>query len=100
MDPITLAIAGALGTGMATGVGERAGTAIATLAGRVRQRITGEPRTTEEMAEALEAEFARDPAFAKEIRSLWQQANHGNSFNGTAQNVVQITENSGNITFN
>lgn len=100
MDPITLAIASAIGTGMATGVGERAGTAMATLLGRVRQRLTGTPQTPEETAEALDAEFTRDPAFAEEIRSLWQQVNHGNSFTGTAENVLQIQENNGPITFN
>ena len=51
-------------------------------------------------AEALDAEFTRDPAFAEEIRSLWQQVNHGNSFTGTAKNVLQIQENNGPITFN
>ena len=100
MDPITLAIATAVSTGVASGIGERAGTAMATLIGRVRRRLTAVGDKPEETAVALEAEFARDPAFAEEIRTLWHQADHENSFTGTAKNVVQIQENSGPITFN
>ncbi|NRQ32128.1 hypothetical protein HII36_09795 [Nonomuraea sp. NN258] len=98
MDPMILAIASALGTGMATGAGERAGTALATLIGRVRQRLTGAQQSTEETAAALHEEFVRDPAFAEEIRALWQQVNQGNSFTGTAKNVLQIQESNGPIT--
>lgn len=97
MDPITLAIAAAVGTGVATGVGERAGSAMATLISRVRRRLTAIGDKPEETAAALEAEFDRDPAFAAEIRDLWHQAGHENSFTGAAKNVVQIQENSGPI---
>jgi hypothetical protein len=99
MDPITLAIASAVGTGVAAEVGERAGTAMATLIGRVRQRLSGTWQTPEETAAALDQEFAHDPAFAEEIRSLWQQVNHGNFYSGNAKNVLQIQENNGPITF-
>ena len=99
MDPITLAIATAVSTGVASGIGERAGTAMATLISRVRRRLTGVGDDPGETAEALEAEFARDPAFAEEIRTLWRRSDHENSFTGTAGNVVQIQDNSGPITF-
>lgn len=99
MDPITLAIAAAVGTGMAEGVGERAGTALATLIGRVRRRLTRIGDKPEDTAAALQVEFDRDPAFAEEIHTLWRQVNRENSFMGTAKNVVQIQENSGPITF-
>ena len=100
MDPIILAIATAVSTGAASGIGERAGTAMATLISRVRRRLTTIGEKPEETAAALEAEFTRDPAFAEEIRTLWHQSDHENSFTGTADNVVQIQQNNGPITFN
>jgi hypothetical protein len=105
MDPITLAIAGAVVTGMAAGAGESAGTALATLTGRIRERLSRrgqEPESAEETAAALEEEFADDPEFQRECHELWNQANGSvtNSFTGQARNVIQARDVHGGLTIN
>nr|WP_062341857.1 hypothetical protein [Herbidospora sakaeratensis] len=105
MDPITLAIAGALATGVATGAGESAGTALSTMFGRIRDRFRDRPEALESQetaAAALETEFSRDPAFRQECHALWNQAQSGgvaNSFTGQANKVIQARDIHGNITF-
>ena len=105
MDPVTLAIAGAVATGIATGAGESTGTALATLVGRVRDRFRGRPEaleSEEDTAAALEDEFTRDPAFRQECQGLWNQAQAGsvaNSFTGRANKVIQARDIHGDVTF-
>ncbi|WP_182885469.1 hypothetical protein [Microbispora sp. H10885] len=105
MDPITVAIAGAVATGLATRTGESAGDALATLVGRIRRRFRDRPAVLddeEQAAEVIDAEFARDPAFKRDCHALWVQAQNNavvNSFTGQAKNVVQAREIHGGITF-
>ncbi|TKK90382.1 hypothetical protein FDA94_05085 [Herbidospora galbida] len=105
MDPITLAIAGAVATGVVTRAGELAGTALSTLFGRIRDRFRDRPEeleSPESTAAALETEFTRDPAFRQDCHALWNQAQSGgvaNSFNGQANKVIQARDIHGNITF-
>lgn len=105
MDPLSLAIAGALAAGVATAAGESAGAALPTLWRRVRERFAGRetalPETEAEIAAALDEEFTRDPSFRQECETLWNQAAHGgavNSFHGQAKNVVQTGEIHGGLT--
>ncbi|MCX4985352.1 hypothetical protein [Streptomyces sp. NBC_00572] len=104
MDPLSLAIAGALAAGVATGAGESAGAALPTLWRRVRERFAGRqvvPEAEAEIATALDEEFTRDPSFRQECETLWNQAAAGgvaNSFHGQAKNVVQTGEIHGGLT--
>ncbi|MFE2141133.1 hypothetical protein ACFXA3_05140 [Streptomyces sp. NPDC059456] len=104
MDPLSLAIAGALAAGVATGVGESTGAALPTLWRRVRERLAGHavvPHAEAEIATALDQEFTRDPSFRQECETLWNQAASGgvaNSFHGQAKNVVQTREIHGGLT--
>ncbi len=105
MDPITLAIAGAVATGMATGAGESAGTALATLTGRIRERFARRgqaPQSEEETAAALEEEFTDDPEFQRECHELWDRVGGSvtNSFTGQARNVIQARDVHGGLTIN
>ncbi|GGN99261.1 hypothetical protein [Microbispora bryophytorum] len=104
MDPVTLAIAGAVATGIATRTGESAGTALTTLIGRIRDRFRDRPavlESEESAAAALETEFTRDPRFRQDCHGLWNQAQTGavaNSFTGQANNVIQARDIHGDIT--
>lgn len=104
MDPLTLAIAGAVAAGLATGAGESTGTALAALTGRIRERFRNRPQALESeeaAAAALEDEFTRDPAFRQECQGLWNQAQAGsvaNSFTGQAGKVIQARDIHGDIT--
>ncbi|MET9852282.1 hypothetical protein ABZY57_04930 [Streptomyces sp. NPDC006450] len=108
MDPLSLAIAGALAAGVATGAGESAGAASAALLRRIRERFAGRPNGTvpdmesqEELSAALGEEFTRDPAFREECQDLWSQVTNGgavNSFQGQAENVVMTRDIHGGFT--
>lgn len=106
MDPLSLAIAGAVATGLATGAGESAGAALSALVRRVLRRLAGRtdrPESREQIAAALDEEFTRDPAFRQECHSLWQQATGEavvNSFHGEAGTVVQARDIHGGLTIN
>ncbi|MCD0449702.1 hypothetical protein LO762_10940 [Actinocorallia sp. API 0066] len=105
MDPITLAIAGAVATGMAAGAGESAGTALATLVGRIRERFSGRPaalETEESTAAALDAEFTADPEFRSACADLWREASGDvtNTFTGQARTVIQARDIHGGLTIN
>ncbi|GII80058.1 hypothetical protein Sru01_50400 [Sphaerisporangium rufum] len=122
-DPITLAIAGALATGVASTTGEALGQAardaVATLARRVRERLHARGRAaaleearadpaaaepTSRLAGALRQAMDEDPAFAAEVQELWRRvtADGGvaNTFTGQARTVVQARDITGDITFN
>jgi hypothetical protein len=98
MDPLSLAIAGALAAGVATGAGESTGAALPLLFRRIRERFAGRPEAPESqtyLATALNEEFTRDPAFRQECEDLWNQATGdgvANSFHGQAKNVVQVRD--------
>ncbi|MEU8141752.1 hypothetical protein [Nonomuraea sp. NPDC048901] len=104
MDPVTLAIAGAVATGIATRAGESAGTALSNLTRRVRDRFRDRQtvlESEEKVAAALEAEFSRDPAFRQDCLGLWNQAQASsvaNSFTGHANKVIQARDIHGDIT--
>ncbi|MET9619652.1 MULTISPECIES: hypothetical protein [unclassified Streptomyces] len=104
MDPLSLAIAGALAAGIATGAGESTGAALPALWRRVRERFAGRavvPESEDEIASALDEEFTRDPSFRQQCETLWNQAASGgvaNSFHGQAKNVVQTREIHGGLT--
>lgn len=104
MDPLSLAIAGALAAGIATGAGESTGAALPALLRRIRERFAGRPaelESQEQAAVALDAEFTRDPSFRQECQALWNQAAGGgvaNSFHGQARNVVQTRDIHGGLT--
>ncbi|MEU7576820.1 hypothetical protein AB0B50_04360 [Streptomyces sp. NPDC041068] len=105
MDPLSLAIAGALAAGFATGAGESTGAALPALLRRVRERFASrspaEPESEAQLAAALDEEFTRDPAFRQECQALWNQAaNDGvaNVFQGQAKNVVQARDIHGGFT--
>ncbi|MET8079086.1 hypothetical protein [Streptomyces sp. NPDC005303] len=104
MDPLSLAIAGALATGLATGAGESTGAALPMLLRRIRERFAGRPAVPEsraQLATALDEEFTRDPAFRQECQNLWNQATGdgvANSFRGQAKNVVQARDIHGGLT--
>lgn len=98
MDPLSLAIAGALAAGVATGAGESTGAALPMLFRRIRERFAGRPEVPEtqaQLATTLDEEFTRDPAFRQECQHLWNQATGdgvANSFQGQAKNVVQVRD--------
>jgi hypothetical protein len=104
MDPLSLAIAGALAAGLATGAGQSTGAALPALARRIRERFAGRPAAPEspdQVAAALDEEFTRDPSFRQECLALWNQAagdGVANSFQGHAKNVVQTREIHGGMT--
>ncbi|MFI0980999.1 hypothetical protein ACH4SP_28835 [Streptomyces sp. NPDC021093] len=104
MDPLSLAIAGALAAGVATGAGESAGAALPALARRITERFSGRahrPESRAQLSAALDEEFGRDPAFRQECEALWNQAADGgvaNSFQGEARNVVQARDIHGGFT--
>ncbi|MFG3037498.1 hypothetical protein ACGFYZ_11385 [Streptomyces sp. NPDC048330] len=104
MDPLSLAIAGALVAGAATAVSESATAALPTLWRRIRERFSGRtptPATEAEIATALHEEFTRDPSFRRECEDLWNRASTGtvtNTFHGEAKNVVQTHEVNGGLT--
>ncbi|WRZ94765.1 hypothetical protein OHB54_40480 [Streptomyces sp. NBC_01007] len=101
---MSLAIAGALAAGVATGAGESAGAALPTLLRRVRERLAGRPAVPQsqaQLATALDEEFTRDPGFHQECKDLWNQATGdgvANSFHGQAKNVVQVRDIHGGLT--
>ncbi|MFF3690903.1 hypothetical protein [Streptomyces sp. NPDC002187] len=104
MDPLSLAIAGALAAGVATGAGESTGAALPALVRRIRERFadrSNDPESQVQLSVALDEEFTRDPAFRQECQALWDQsANEGvaNSFHGQAKNVVQARDIHGGFT--
>ncbi|MEV0345541.1 hypothetical protein AB0H88_07235 [Nonomuraea sp. NPDC050680] len=104
MDPVTLAIAGAVATGIATRTGESASAALSNLTRRVRDRFRDRQsvlESEENVAAALEAEFIRDPVFRQECLGLWNQAQTGavaNLFTGRANKVIQARDIHGDIT--
>ncbi|WP_137992512.1 hypothetical protein [Streptomyces vilmorinianum] len=104
MDPLSLAIAGALAAGVATGAGESAGAGLPALFRRIRERFAGRTDVDESetrLATALDEEFTRDPSFRQECQSLWNQAaadGVANSFHGHAKNVVQVRDIHGGLT--
>ncbi|WP_182874200.1 hypothetical protein [Microbispora sp. H10670] len=106
VDPLTLAIAGAVATGLATGVGESGGTALPILIAKIRERFVRRPErleSRERLAAALDEEFSRDPAFRRECENLWNQADGDgvvNVFNGQAKTVVQARDVHGGLTIN
>ncbi|MDX6740145.1 hypothetical protein [Actinocorallia sp. A-T 12471] len=105
MDPVTLAIAGAVATGVATGAGEGVGTALSAFVGRIRARFTGREsalETTESAAEALDAEFAEDPEFRRECHEEWDRIGGAvtNNFTGQARTVIQARDVHGGLTIN
>lgn len=106
MDPLSLAIAGALAAGLATGAGESTGAALPALLRRIRERFAGRPDLPESearLATALDEEFTRDPGFRQECQNLWNQATGDgvvNSFHGHAKNVVQVRDIHGGLTMN
>ncbi|MEU5424723.1 hypothetical protein AB0H73_03830 [Streptomyces olivoreticuli] len=104
MDPLSLAIAGALAAGVATGVGESTGAALSALVWRIRERFanrSNDPESQAQLSVALDEEFTRDPAFRQECQVLWNQAASegiANSFHGQAENVVQARDIHGGFT--
>ncbi|MGW0701704.1 hypothetical protein ACWD0A_20785 [Streptomyces sp. NPDC002867] len=104
MDPLSLAIAGALAAGVATGAGQSTGAALPALFRRIRERFAGRPDVPEseaQLATALNEEFTHDPSFRQECQSLWNQAatdGVANSFHGHAKNVVQVRDIHGGLT--
>lgn len=104
MDPLSIAIAGALAAGIATGAGESTGAALPTLFRRVRERFAGRsevPESETQLVTALDEEFTRDPGFRQECQNLWNQATDNgvvNSFHGQAKNVVQVHDIHGGLT--
>ena len=124
-DPITLAIAGAIATGVATKAGESlsnaAQNAIAALTHTIQKRFGGhsghesaleaakaDPESeqkTMDLAETLQTVMDEDPAFAEEVRSLWGRIDaHDdavvNNFQGRANTVVQLRDVHGGLTIN
>ncbi|WP_221356226.1 hypothetical protein [Streptomyces beigongshangae] len=101
---MSLAIAGALAAGVATGAGESAGTALPALFRRIRERFAGRPEVPQsqaQLATALDEEFSSDPGFRQECQNLWNQATGDgvvNSFHGQAKNVVQVRDVHGGLT--
>jgi len=124
MDPITLTIAGAIATGVATKTGETisnaAQNAITTLVRTVRQRFSGHPEgesalaaakadpesapKTKDLATILQTVMDQDPAFAADIQALWSQVQGDetvvNNFHGQAKTVVQMRDVHGGLTIN
>jgi hypothetical protein len=104
LDPLSLAIAGALAAGVATGAGESTGAALPALFRRIRERFARRPEVPEsqaQLATALDEEFTRDPEFRQECENLWNQATGNgvvNSFHGQAKNVVQVHDIHGGLT--
>jgi hypothetical protein len=128
-DPITLAIAGAIATGVATKAGESisaaAQNAIAALSRAVHKRFGGEPEresvlraaeadpgsepATADLAGTLQAVMDEDPAFAAEVQGLWSQVDALtvarddaviNNFQGRANTSVQLRDVHGGLTIN
>ena len=128
-DPITLAIAGAIATGIATRGGESlsnaAENAINALTRRVRDRFRGraadeatleaastDPGSEEkalELAVALQRVMSEDPAFGADVRALWSQVRTEataqddgvvNNFHGQAHTSIQMRDVHGGLTIN
>lgn len=119
-DPLALAIATAVAGKAAESLTGQAQQAIATLMGKVRERLRRHPEGTvtldaaaadrsaaESLAVALEREFEASPDFRNELMSLWQQIGESsvdaavsNVFVGTADRVVQLRDVHGDFTIN
>lgn len=123
-DPVTLAlaVAAAVVGKVAETLTEKGQEAVAEMARKIRERLKPRPEdaavldlavagTAEApaLARVLDREFAADPEFRAEIEALWRQAgtvngpaanvtNATNVFTGTAEKVIQIGGDVGDLT--
>jgi hypothetical protein len=104
-DPITLAIA----TKAAESLGAQVGPALGAIVRKVKERFTGRPELgpghERELTSVITQAMDEDPAFAADLKSLWQQhieVADGvvNTFHGTAENVVQLRDVQGDLNIN
>lgn len=116
-DPLTLAIASAVAGKVAEAVTEQGRQVFSAIAAKVRARLRDRPADVavldaaargesrpEELAALLDREFAADPGFRDEIKTLWLQAAPAatddavsNVFNGKAEKVVQLRDVHGDL---
>jgi hypothetical protein len=82
----------------------QAAQAIAAIRRKIQERFRGALSSADELAHALDAEFAADPAFRDEIRALWLQAAPAatddavsNVFYGKADKVIQLRDIHGDL---
>lgn len=116
-DPLTLAVASAVVGKTTEAMTDQARQAVAAIAARLRAKFGGRPADLavvdaaarggprpEALAQLLEGEFAADPEFRDEIKTLWVQAAPAatddavsNVFNGQAEKVIQMRDVHGDI---
>ena len=125
-DPVTvaLAVATAVAGKVAETLTEKGQEAVAEIVKKIRERLKSRPgevavldaavaqeAEAPALARVLDREFAADPGFRAEIEVLWRQAdtvnapvtnvtNATNVFTGTAEKVIQIDGDVGNLTIN
>lgn len=116
-DPLTLAVASAIAGKAAEAMTEQARQAVSAIAVRLRAKfrnhpadlavvdaaVLGEPEPAA-LAQLLDREFAADPGFRDEIKTLWLQAAPAatddavsNVFHGTAEKVIQLRDVHGDL---
>ena len=121
-DPISMAIATAVASGMAQSLTDQAREATAALLRRIREKFKEQPTAqaaldaardtpdsaarVSELARALDEAGSDDPEFRSQIRQIWSQISsttHArddavvNTFHGQAQKVVQLRDVHGDI---
>jgi hypothetical protein len=121
-DPITMAIATAVAGRAAESLTEQARLALAEITRRVRRKFTeqpsdlatltaaqdnpGSPEHISQLAHALRRAALHDPAFGRDIDSLWTQVRMeatarddgvANIFHGQAEKVVQLRDIHGDL---
>lgn len=121
-DPITTAIATAVAGGMAQSLSDQARASLTALTQRLREKFARHPAATaaldaalhdpgssarvSELARAIAEACAEDPEFGRQIRASWDQVRPAaaarddaviNTFQGTADKVVQLRDVHGDL---
>jgi hypothetical protein len=122
LDPFAMTIATNVATRLADSLTDQAQRAVASIVGRIRDKLRsrpGEPgavatldaaiaasdaTSTQALALLLERLFAADPGFGDEIRALWDSAGIDDSvtnvFHGKADKVIMMRDVHGDLTIN
>jgi hypothetical protein len=121
-DPITTAIATAAAGSAATALTTEAARILKDITDRIRRKLRGNPdapalpahpsvadgspEDAAALADVLEQAFQKEPEFAEEIMSLWEDYRQvvvgtvTNNFNGTAHTSIQAGEIHGGLNVN